>query len=154
MDSEKIDFFKRKYIGFLGSIDPVQKPNWGKMNFQQMVEHMSDSFRIANGKDLHQLHTPVDAVEKFKSFAMSDKAFKENTKNALLPEEPALIRNKNSELAISELQTEINDFFSVFHANPSKTITNPFFGDLNFGEWVHLLHKHAVHHLIQFRVNL
>jgi hypothetical protein len=32
------------------------------------------------------------------------------------------------------------------------TTRNPFFGDLNFAENVHLLHKHALHHLRQFGV--
>ncbi len=153
MIAEKIHFLKQEYLRLLEKTDPETKAAWGKMNFQQMLEHMSDSFRIANGKDPHRLYTPVEAVEKYKAFAMSDKPFKENTKNALLADEPALLRNAKPEQALTELQLEINDFFNVFESEPGKTITNPIFGDLNFKEWIQLLHKHAIHHLKQFGIN-
>ena len=53
-----------------------------------------------------------------------------------------------------ELQNEINDFFLFFKDDKNKTFLNPFFGQLNFDMWVQLLHKHAMHHLRQFGVNL
>jgi hypothetical protein len=52
--------------------------------------------------------------------------------------------------AIEELTLELNDFKSCFANDNSKTIISPFFGDLNFEQWTHLLHKHFVHHCRQF----
>jgi hypothetical protein len=40
----------------------------------------------------------------------------------------------------------------VFQENHMQQTRNPFFGDLNFEENVHLLYKHALHHLKQFGV--
>jgi hypothetical protein len=146
----KIDFLKNKYIATLRSIAPDTPPAWGKMNFQQMVEHMSDSFRIANGKDPQDCITPEEHLPKMQAFIMSDKPFRENTVNPQLPETPPPVRFDRVEDAIGELQQEIDDFFEVFDQDKHKIITNPIFGDLNYEHWVHLLYKHAIHHLRQF----
>ena len=83
---------------------------------------------------------------------MSDKPFKENTKNPLLGEEPAALRYKTVQGAIGALQQELIYFFEAFEKNPALITRNPFFGDLNFEQNVQLLHKHAIHHLSQFGV--
>ena len=147
---DKLKFLKTDFIKLLSTLKSTDKGNWGLLNGQQMVEHMSDSVRIANGKDKMQLHTPEKQVEAFRKFAMSDKEFKPNTKNALLSETPPPVRNANMQEAILELENEITAFISYFEINKDATITNPFFGDLNFEEWVHLLFKHAMHHCKQF----
>jgi hypothetical protein len=154
MTPEKSNFLKNEYLPLLMKVDPSIKPLWGKMNFQQMVEHMSDSIRIANGKAPHKLHTPTEVLDRYKAFLMTEKPFKENTKNVLLGDEPALVRHSSISKAFDELQNELNDFFKIFAPDHAKIITDPFFGDLNFTEWVQLLHKHAVHHLKQFGVNI
>jgi len=85
---------------------------------------------------------------------MSDKPFKENTVNSLMPEVPAPVKNPSVQEAINELQNEINNFFFTFEKNKFQTTRNPFFGDLNYEENVQLLHKHALHHLKQFGVTI
>jgi len=87
-----------------------------------------------------------------KNFIMSEKDFRPNTPNALLGEMPEPLRNESKEKALAELQIEIADFVKHFEANPGTLETNPFFGHLNYAEWVHGLHKHAIHHLRQFGV--
>ena len=150
---QKAHFLKEEYIPLLRTIKPDAERRWGKMNVQQMIEHMSDSVRIANGKDPHTLVTPEENVERMQAFLMSDKPFKENTPNRLLPDEPANHRNSAISEAIEELNTEIQDLFRVFEQDKQKTVMNPFFGALNFDMWVQLLHKHAWHHLNQFGVS-
>lgn len=152
-NAQKTDFLKHQYIKILSSSNPNAERLWGKMNWQQMIEHMADSFQIANGRNIHKLVSPPEIVEKMQAFLMSEKPFKENTPNNLLPETPPNPRHKNLEDAIYELQEEINHFFLVFEKEPSKTIMNPFFGELNFQQWVQLLHKHAWHHLKQFGIS-
>jgi hypothetical protein len=89
-----------------------------------------------------------------REFMMSDKPFKENTKNPLLGEEPAPLRHNTVQAAIGTLQEELIWFFEVFAKNPQLVTRNPLFGDLNFEQNVHLLYKHAIHHLRQFGVDL
>jgi hypothetical protein len=48
--SEKLFFIIHKVPELLQSLDSENTGNWGTLNAQQMVEHLSDSVRIANGK--------------------------------------------------------------------------------------------------------
>ena len=153
MAPEKVDFLKNKFIPLVRSIELAVSPKWGKMGLQQMVEHLSESFRNANGKVSHPLHTSPELVSKFKAFMMSDKLFKENTKSVMMGDEPPVIHNSSIIKAIEELELEVNDFFIAFELQPNRIIANPIFGDLNFNEWVQLLHKHVIHHLTQFGIN-
>lgn len=148
----RIEFLQFEAPRLLKAIDPATPPAWGKMNLQQMIEHMSDSVRIANGRDPQDCVTPPEHIPKMQAFVMSDKPFKENTPNRLLPDDPLPPRFDNADDAIGELQQELNEFVDVFDQDKQKTITNPFFGDLNFDQWTALLYKHMLHHLRQFGV--
>jgi hypothetical protein len=155
MNAEKSYFLKSSFVPLLKQIPAVTKPLWGKMTLQQMIEHFSDSVRIASGENIHQtIVTPEDKLPAMQSFLMSNKPFKENTRNPLMPEVPAPVKNESIKKAIEELEAEIAHFFSVFDANEHLTTRHPLFGDLNFEMNVQLLYKHAVHHLKQFGVNV
>ena len=148
----RIEFLQFEAPRLLATISPDTKPAWGKMSLQQMIEHMSDAMRQANGRDPQDCINPADIVPKMQAFLMSEAPFKENTVNKLLPEDPLPPRFDNVDDAIGELQQELNEFVDVFDQDKQKTITNPFFGDLNFELWVALLYKHMRHHLRQFGV--
>jgi hypothetical protein len=155
MNAEKADFLQNRLVPLLRQIPSDSAPKWGKMTLQQMIEHVADYTRIASGKTVYtEIHTPEDRLEKMRDFLMSEKPFKENTANPLLPEIPAPVKNPSIEMALKELETEIKYFFSVFEKNNMQVTRNPFFGDLNFEQNVQLLHKHALHHLRQFGVKL
>jgi hypothetical protein len=152
MNTEKINFIKITFPSLLKSLKGDEIPVWGKMNAQQMIEHMTDSFRIEDEKNIQIIHTPAEQLKAYKDFLMSEKEFKPNTKNNLMAETPPQEINDGIQKAIEELETEIDYFINYFKDDPMKITTNPFFGLLNFDEWVQLLHKHAVHHLKQFRL--
>ena len=155
MNAEKEQFLRHRFIALLKQIPSDTAPQWGKMSLQQMIEHFADSVRIASGKTLYaDIVTPEEHLDKMRAFMISDKPFKENTVNSLMPEVPAPVKNRSTEEAITELHTEINDFFSSFEKDNFHTTRNPFFGDLNFEENVQLLFKHALHHLKQFGVTI
>ena len=134
----------------LQKLNGEEKGNWGVLNAQQMVEHMIETLQIANGKQRFPLMTPPETLEKWKEFAIGEKEFRPNTKNALMPDEALPCKLPNMQMAIEALQIEINDFINYFKHSPQKTLTNPFFGDLNFDNWIALIYKHARHHLRQF----
>ncbi len=149
----KLNFLINEYPSILRKIDPDKKGQWGKMSVQQMIEHMCDSVMEANGKIPRTLLTSSDRMPKMKEFLMSEKEFKPDTKNALMSDVPPPVLNESVPEAIDELEMELKDFVKKFDGNKNSKITNPFFGELNFDEWVQLLHKHAVHHLKQFGVS-
>ena len=155
MNTAKADFLKYRFVPLLRQIPSDTTPQWGKMTLQQMIEHFSDNVRIASGKTVYSDFVfPDDQLQNAREFMLSEKPFKENTVNPLLPEVPAPVINVSTEEAINELQKELNHFFSVFEKNNLQVTRSPFFGDLNYEQNIHLLHKHALHHLRQFGVTI
>ncbi len=154
MSIEKENFLRTKLVTYLQRLDPATPPRWGKMSVQQMIEHFSgDAVRNANGRlKIDKILTPPERLDAMREFMMSEKPFKENTKNPLMGEEPAPLRYKTVQAAIGALQMELIYFFEAYTANPKMIIRNPFFGDLDFEQNVQLLYKHALHHLKQFGV--
>ncbi|MBL7724449.1 MAG: hypothetical protein JNK27_09880 [Chitinophagaceae bacterium] len=154
MSLEKENFLRTKLITLLQRMDPATPPRWGKMSVQQMIEHYGgDAVRNANGRlKIETIITPPEQLDRMREFMMSEKPFKENTKNPLMGEEPAPLRYKTVQGAIGALQQELIYFFEAYEKNPAMIIRNPFFGDLNFEQNVQLLYKHALHHLRQFGV--
>ncbi len=150
MNQQKFDFIYREFIPLLKNIDSNATPNWGKMNTQQMVEHVAGFFRVSTNKMHFKLVTPEEHLPKYKEFLLCDKEFRENTKAPMLPEEPFPVRFSNLEEAIQQLEIEIKDFVLYFEKDPELKTQHPVFGDLNFEEWVLLHYKHVVHHARQF----
>lgn len=147
---EKIQFLQSGFVPALQQLPADAPRKWGKMNVQQMIEHMSEYVRMASGKMPMELVTPADKLERAQRFLASDKPFPDNTPNVLMPEEPVPVKHANKESAIEELAVELQDFFAAYQGQEDKRVTNPFFGHLDFEQQVQLLYKHATHHLRQF----
>jgi hypothetical protein len=151
MTIEKENFLRTKLIAHFQRLDPVKTPNWGKMSVHQMIEHYTDSVRNASNRiQFDKIITPPENLQRIRDFMMSERPFRENTKNPLLDAEPQAPKKRTVQAAIGELQEELIYFFEFFENAPQKVTRNPIFGDLNFEENVQLLHKHAIHHLRQF----
>jgi oxepin-CoA hydrolase/3-oxo-5,6-dehydrosuberyl-CoA semialdehyde dehydrogenase len=149
---EKLNFLQHQYISIIRNADPTITAKWGKMNFQQMLEHVTDFFQVSTQKQHYPFVSPPEHLPKLKEFLMSDKQFRENTKAPanIIGEEPHPLHYTTVKEAIDELEKEVNDFFSYFTANIAAISVHPVFGELNFEEWVRLHYKHVTHHLRQF----
>lgn len=154
MSIEKENFLRTRLVPLLQQLPPVTQARWGKMNVQQMIEHLGgDAIRTASGRLVFEkILTAPEQLARMRTFMMSEKPFKENTGNLLMGNEPAPLRYKTVQGAIGALQQELIYFFEIFEKNPLLITRNPFFGDLNFDENVQLLYKHSLHHLKQFGV--
>jgi hypothetical protein len=148
--AEKLTFLQTTYIANLQSLDAATPARFGKMDVQQMIEHMAYAFRVANGNIPVEQLTPAEKIERMQTWLMTDAEFKENTPNQLLPDDPIPYITANKDEAIAMLKSEIADFVKVYAADENLRIQNAFFGMLNFDMQVQLLHKHAIHHLKQF----
>lgn len=148
-------FLTSKFINLLQPLDPNSNGEWGLMNVHQMVEHLIESFKVANGSIIvNEIITPLEKIEKMQSFIRSETPFKENTKNALMPDTPAPIINTDYSASLKNLQFEINEMYHFYDVNPNSTLRNPFFGDLDFSLNEALLFKHVVHHCKQFGITI
>lgn len=152
--STKEQFLQQEYIPLLEQLSDNEVGLWGVLSPQGMIEHMSDSVGYAYGRlKYSKLVTPPEHLEAYRNFILSEKPFRENTKNALMSETPPPLRLGSMTEAIEELRKEIKAFFDFYAANPEHQELNAFFGELNHREQVHLLHKHAWHHLKQFNLD-
>jgi len=154
MDYQKLHFITTDLVPLLRTLHPDKAAKWGKMNPQQMVEHLSGFFKVSSNKLHFPLVTPADQLPKFKEFLRSDKAFRENTKAPVLPEAPLPVQFASLADAVNELEKEINDFLHHFKDSPGLTTQHPVFGDLDFEDWVLLHYKHVVHHAKQFGLDV
>jgi oxepin-CoA hydrolase/3-oxo-5,6-dehydrosuberyl-CoA semialdehyde dehydrogenase len=150
MTDEKKAFLKNEFVFLVNKLKGDEKGRWGKMNTQQMVEHVTGFFKVSTEKIHFPLTTPLEHLPKYKEFLLSDKEFRENTKAPVLPEEPLPLHYSSMKEAMDELKKSVDDFFDFFKGDASKTTLHPAFGKLNFDEWVQLHHKHVIHHLKQF----
>ncbi len=148
--NEKLTFLKYELPVLLSTLTGDEKPQWGIMSPQQMVEHMGGAFLNGAGLLVIPLATPADQLPAYKSFMMSDKEFRPNTKNPTLSESGYPLKFADMPTAIQKLKNAIEAFEKHFTDNPQKTELHAIFGNLNFDEWVHLMYKHARHHLRQF----
>lgn len=154
MNFEKENFLRTKLISYLQQLPAGVSPSWGKMNVQQMIEHMIDVMMVASGKIKLLVVTPPERLLKLREFMMTEKPFKENTKSPVLGEEPTPPKKHTKEAAIGKLQEELIYFFEAFEKNPAMKTSNPVFGELDFEMNIQLLYKHALHHLRQFGINV
>lgn len=155
MDEQKLAFIKADFFSLLGDIRTDTQAKWGKMNAQQMVEHVEAFFNVSTEKITFDLVTPEEHLPKFKEFLLSDKQFRENTKAPanVIGEEPLPLRYNSYEEAVAKLHQAVDHFEAYFKNDPGKKTLHPVFGSLNFEEWVLLHYKHVTHHLRQFGVN-
>jgi hypothetical protein len=124
-------------------------PNWGGMSAQRMVEHLSDSLQMAVGKNKFPLEIPEDRIPRMKEFLLSEKPMAKNIEVPFAKKDEKL-RNENLELAIDELAENWIEFEEYYFENEGNENLHPYYGPLNYEEWLRLHSKHFTHHFEQF----
>lgn len=150
--TSQLKFFTEDFAALVATLDAPATGKWGKMNAQQMAEHVANVFAASCGKINLTIQTPPEYLAKAKAFLLSDKEFRENTKApaSFVPEEPQPAKHSSMNSSVEMLQAEINNFITYFQQNPKATTIHPAFGELNFDEWVLAHYKHTLHHAKQF----
>jgi oxepin-CoA hydrolase/3-oxo-5,6-dehydrosuberyl-CoA semialdehyde dehydrogenase len=152
MDEQKKLFLESEGFSLLKNLATDTPAKWGKMNAQQMLEHLEDFFSVSIEEKIFPLVTPEEQLPLYQKFLYSDKQFRENTKAPLdiIGEEPLPVRGADLLTAQQNLQQTTANFFKYFIDNPGKQTVHPVFGSLTFEEWVLLHYKHVTHHYRQF----
>ena len=154
MDEHKLHFLTKESMPLFKNLSANAVGNWGKMNGQQMVEHVTAFFLVSTGKIKFDLVTPAEHLPKYREFLFSDKEFRENTKapGNVIGEEALPLRYATMDEALENLATAITYFETYFRDDADKKTLHPVFGELNYEEWVLLHYKHVTHHLRQFEL--
>lgn len=152
MDQQKLKFVTKDCIPLFKQLNADSVAKWGKMNAQQMIEHVAAVFAGSAEKIKFELTTPEEHLPKYMEFLYSEKQFRENTKapEQFIGEEPHPLRYKHMEEAFEKMEGAIQYFQNYFAEQAGRKTMHPVFGELNYAEWVLLHYKHVTHHLRQF----
>ncbi|MGG8497247.1 hydroxymethylglutaryl-CoA reductase, degradative [Tenacibaculum sp. TC6] len=126
------------------------KPLFGKMNGQQMVEHLSKVTQIANGNWKVNIYVSDEKAARRKPFLDTNQEIQEGFKAPFLSEETYPLTFDSMEEAIDDLIAQIKHFVTVFTHQKNHTEVHPFFGELDFDYWKKFQVKHFTHHFKQF----
>lgn len=138
-------------LSHLNKLTADKKPSWGKMSAQRMVEHLTDTLRIATGENPQELLIPEDKVERMVAFLYTDKPMAQNMEVPFAKDGTPL-RNEELELAIDEFVDVYLEFQELFAQNPDLKTTHAYYGPLNYEQWDLLNKKHLTHHFTQFGI--
>ncbi len=152
MSADKINFLRTELLLLLEKVNADAKARWGKMDAQQMIEHLAYFFDMSAGKIQTTLVTPEEHLPKYRDFLYSDKEFRENTKapESIIPVEPLPAQLPSLIDAMEKLKLSIDGFLEHFSMEPGAKTLHPVFGWLSFEDWLMLHYKHVNHHLRQF----
>ncbi|CAA0195421.1 3-hydroxy-3-methylglutaryl-coenzyme A reductase [Tenacibaculum maritimum] len=132
----------------LNKLNTNTPPLFGKMNGQQMVEHLSLLLQISNGTIRAEQFISDEKSARRKPFLNTNNEIQLGFKAPGLSEEPYPVKFHTMDAAINDLIYQIQKFTA--HFKTSKKEHHPFFGDLNFDEWTKFHTKHFTHHFKQF----
>lgn len=125
-------------------------PEFGLMNAQQMIEHLSAVTQIANGNWVVNAFVSDEKATRRKPFLNTENELQEGFKASFLADDVSKLKFNSIEEAIEDLLTQIQFFVKVFTDDKSKTEVHPFFGELDFEYWKKFQVKHFTHHFKQF----
>lgn len=129
------------------TLNAENKPQWGIMEPQQMVEHLIKQVSYTNGKRQPFCEVPEEQAKSAKqAYIYADL---EIPKNAISGGVPDPLIYSDLENAINQLMKELEDFDNYFKES-GMTVIHGGFGAMNYEEWVFWHSKHFKHHLEQF----
>lgn len=134
----------------LKTLTRATKPVFGKMNGQQMIEHLSLLMQISNGKIGANYFVSDEKMKRRKPFLDSEKELSIGFRASILSDEPTPEKFDTINDAIEDLVVQIQDFEA--HFKDDTTENHPFFGELDYEYWKKFHVKHFTHHFKQFNL--
>jgi len=139
------------FVALRNELKPETPAQFGSMNAQQMIEHVSLIYDYVLSNNKVNVLTPEDKIEKVKrAFLWSEGGFKRGITNEFT-------KSLSFECKLDDLTKAIDEFekrhLLVANAINQNTIidkTHPVFGLLNTEEWTQFFTKHTWHHFNQF----
>ncbi len=137
------------FLEILENLDEKKSASWGKMTPQRMIEHLCDCTYMSCGIGNHELLIPEEKIKGMQAFLISDKEMPQNIQVPFAKENTPL-RNTDIELALDEFTMAWVDFEEMYSEDSKKTALHPYYGNLNYEQWLLLHSKHFTHHFTQF----
>lgn len=134
----------------LGLLNAKSPALWGRMDAQQMVEHLIVLFEISNKNQETPILTPEKYLHKSQAFLMSDELMPKNFVAKFLPINPSPYLYSSLTEANNKLLSVLDSFHNYWLGKDDETLNHPVFGSLNKEQWDRVHNKHIHHHFLQF----
>lgn len=135
----------------IGKLTPQSKNQWGQMNVQQMMCHITDPLRSAIGTRKVKQTVPAFLGFLVKPMLITKKPWKQN-----LPTGKPFDQGKGLGTPPTTFENDKALLIDTLHqfvaSHPNKYLTHSIAGKLTNEEWGQLMYKHADHHLRSFGV--
>lgn len=137
-------------IGLLYKLKADQKPLWGKMTPQHMVEHLYKAVQSSINEIQLNIYTEENKISVLKRFFLGSRPLPKEFMNPAIGPDLLPLEFADLTQAIEELKKVIGRYNQFFNDNPSAKTIHPVFGYLTKDEWNIFHKKHFAHHLSQF----
>ena len=134
----------------LGKLNTSDKPLWGKMTPQHMVEHLIITFKMSIGKINIPIITKEEDWPKTKAYLMKDSPMRRNVPSPVGNDNLLPLRFPDLDSAKVKLLEERDFFLKTMKEQPDFIANHPYGGPMNLEEWLLFHRKHFKHHFIQF----
>lgn len=141
------------YLEKLNQLRADQKPLWGKMTPQHMVEHLYKAIQSSINEISLNVYTEERKIPVLKKLFLGDRALPKEFMNPAIGPELMQLEFEDMNNAINELRNVMQRYEQFFIDNPSFKTAHPIFGHLNKEEWDTFHQKHFKHHLSQFGIS-
>jgi hypothetical protein len=149
---EKIPKIEKSLYKLRTNITADTPAKWGKMNAQQMVEHLGIVFLLSTGKfNIEYKGTQEDAQKYWEDFVKSPQPWKTVFPTVNFTE-PRPTRHETIEASLAELWSTWQKYLTYCEENPEAVNAHFFLGNLPVDQWRQVHVKHFEHHLRQFGI--
>jgi hypothetical protein len=135
---------------WLKKLKADQKPLWGKMTPQHMVEHLYKAMQASINEISLNIFTEERKIPVLKRLFLGEKALPKEFMNPAIGPDLMELEFKNMEAATLELKNILERYERFFENNPDIKTAHPTFGYLTKKEWDVFHQKHFIHHFSQF----
>ena len=135
---------------YIKNLSQVQKPSFGIMTPQHMVEHLIYVTKVTTKRYGEPDPKLQEHQVGMKKFILSDADFPKNVTPININAELKPLKYDSLEVAIDDLPKTIKKFYDFYKQNPDFKCYNPHMGELDFNLCERLHFKHYTHHLKQF----
>jgi oxepin-CoA hydrolase/3-oxo-5,6-dehydrosuberyl-CoA semialdehyde dehydrogenase len=140
-------------VKLLNQLKSDEKPLWGKMTPQHMVEHLYKAVQASINEINLNVFTEERKIPILKKLFLGERALPKEFMNPAIGPELMSLEFENLSSAIKELENVLVRYEKYFDDNPSAKTIHPIFGLLDKSEWDIFHQKHFKHHLSQFGIS-
>lgn len=137
-------------IESLDKLSPDQKPLWGKMTPQHMVEHLYKTVQASINEIAINIYSEERKIPILKRLFLGDRELPKEFMNPAIGSDLMSLEFENLGSAIKALENILIRYTKFFEDKPQIKTAHPIFGELTKSEWDIFHQKHFKHHLSQF----